>query len=194
MSARTAVASSTHDRIVEAALRLFSERGTAAVSVRELADAAGVTVPGLYYHFDSKADLIREVYRVKGLGRSADEFDPPRATGLEERVVERARVEFFNLTDNAEFLRHMQRESVLGDEDAREVGSTLAAEWRARWRQVLAGSSDVRSDADLDGAADVIATFLWGLFVEYLNRLDESVIERVEPFARLVTPALTRST
>jgi hypothetical protein len=59
---------------------------------------------------------------------------------------------------------------------------------------VLAGSSDVRSDADLDGAADVIATFLWGLFVEYLNRLDESVIERVEPFARLVTPALTRST
>ena len=48
----------TRERIVEAALRLFSERGTTAVSMRELADAAGVTVPGLYYHFASKADLI----------------------------------------------------------------------------------------------------------------------------------------
>jgi hypothetical protein len=56
---------------------------------------------------------------------------------------------------------------------------------------VLAGSDDVRPDADLDAAADGIATFLWGLFVEYLNRLDMSVIERVEPFAGLVAPALT---
>ena len=54
----------TRDRIVDAALRLFAERGTTAVSMRELADAADVTVPGLYYHFASKADLIREVYRA----------------------------------------------------------------------------------------------------------------------------------
>ena len=192
MSARTAVAAATRDRIVDAALRLFSERGTAAVSVRELADAAGVTVPGLYYHFASKADLIREVYRTQGLGRSEDEYDPPAARHLEARVVERARTEFAGLVENAEFLRHMQRESVLGDEDARDAGSTLAAQWRARWRLVIAGSDDVRPDADLDAAADCIATFLWGLFVEYLNRLDMSVIERVESFARLVAPALTR--
>jgi AcrR family transcriptional regulator len=192
MSARTATAGGTRDRIIDAALRLFSERGTAAVSVRELADAAGVTVPGLYYHFASKADLIREVYRAQGLGRSAEELEPPIATGLEARVVERARLEFAGLVENAEFLRHMQRESVLGDEDAREVGSALAAAWRERWRLVLSGSRDVRPDADLDAAADVIATFLWGLFVEYLNRLDATVIERVEPFARLVAPALAR--
>ena len=85
----------------------------------------------------------------------------------------------------------MQRESVLGDEDARQVGDVLRTQWRERWRLVLAGSADVRTDADLDAAADVIATFLWGLFVEYLNRLDPSVIDRVEPFARLIAPALT---
>ena len=191
MSARTATAAATRDRIVETALRLFSERGTAAVSVRELADSAGVTVPGLYYHFASKADVIREVYRAQGLGQAEDELPPPTARALEQRVVERARVEFDRLVGNAEFLRHMQRESVLGDEDAREVGSALSAHWRERWRQVLAGSSDVRRGADLDAAADVIATFLWGLFVEFLNRLDRSVIDRVEPFARLIAPALT---
>jgi AcrR family transcriptional regulator len=193
VSARTATAAATRDRIVDTALRLFSERGTAAVSVRELADAAGVTVPGLYYHFASKAEVIREVYRAQGLGRPVDEFEAPHAAALEARVVERARVEFDGLVENAEFLRHMQRESVLGDEDAREVGSMLGAQWRERWRQVLAGSSDVIPGVDLDAAADVIATFLWGLFVEYLNRLDASVIDRVEPFAHLIAPALTES-
>ena len=84
MSARTTTpkkgtSGATRERIVDAALRLFSERGTAAVSVRELADAAGVTVPGLYYHFASKADLIREVYRAQGIGRAVEDFSPPLA-------------------------------------------------------------------------------------------------------------------
>lgn len=191
MSVRTATAGGTRDRIVDAALRLFSERGTAAVSVRELADEAGVTVPGLYYHFASKAELIRDVYRAQGIGQGVDSFDPPGATALEARVVERAHVEFERLMENAEFLRHMQRESVLGDDDAQQVGTMLAAQWRERWRIVLAASSDIAPGADLDAAADCIATFLWGLFVEYLNRLDASVIHRVDAFARLVAPALT---
>jgi AcrR family transcriptional regulator len=193
MSARTATAGATRDRIVDAALRLFSERGTAAVSVRELADAAGVTVPGLYYHFASKAELIREVYQAKGFGQPLEAFDPPVATALEARVVEQARKEFARFVENAEFLRHLQRESVFGDDDAREVGATLAEQWRARWRLVLAGSADVALDADLDAAADCIATLLWGLFVDYLNHGDaDSIVIRIDAFARLVAPGLTR--
>ncbi|MEX0665306.1 MAG: helix-turn-helix domain-containing protein [Acidimicrobiia bacterium] len=192
MSARTATAGATRDRIVDTALRLFSERGTAAVSVRELADAAGVTVPGLYYHFASKAELIREVYRSKGFGQPLEAFAPPVARGLEARVVEQARKEFARFVVNAEFLRHMQRESVLGDEDAREVGTALATQWRERWRLVLAGSADVALDADLDAAADCIATLLWGLFFDYLNNGDaDSIVTRIDAFARLVVPGLT---
>jgi AcrR family transcriptional regulator len=196
MSARTATpkkgtSGATRERIVDAALRLFSERGTAAVSVRELADGAGVTVPGLYYHFDSKTDLIREVYRAQGIGRAVEDFSPPLATGLQERIVEQAHTEFARLVGNAEFLRHMQRESVLGDADAREVGDSLASTWRARWELVLDGSDDVRPGADLAVAADCIATFLWGLFVEYLNHQDPSIIGRVDGLARLIGPALT---
>src|SRR3990172_4579643 len=172
MSARTATAGATRDRIVDAALRLFSERGTAAVSAREPADAASVTVPGLYYHFASKAELIREVYAAKGFGQPLETFSPPVARRLEERVIEQARAEFARLVENAEFLRHMQRESVLGDEDAREVGVMFAEQWWARWRLVLSGSTDVIPNADLDAAADCIATMLWGLFVDYLNHGD----------------------
>jgi TetR/AcrR family transcriptional regulator, repressor for uid operon len=178
---------------MERALALFSERGTTAVSMRELADAAGVTVPGLYYHFASKAELIREVYRARGFDTPIEDFVAPVASPVRARIVEQAQAEFARLVADSDFLRLMQRESVLGDEDAREVGTVLAEQWRARWELVLAGATDLSPRADLSVAADGIATFLWGLFVDYLNKQDETVIGRIEGFAALVTPALTTS-
>ena len=43
--------------IARVAARLFAERGFDATSVREIAEAAGVTKPTLYYHFGSKQGL-----------------------------------------------------------------------------------------------------------------------------------------
>ena len=196
MPARAAVTERTNarDRIVDAALRLFSERGTTGVSVREVADAAGVTVPGLYYHFASKADLIREVYRAHGVTEGWDPdhgFVPPPPGPVVDRIVAQAEREFARMKANREFLRHMQREDVLGDDDARAVGRELAVAWRARWSEVLVGSDDLAPTADVDVASDVIATFLWGLFVQYLSREDHAVNERIEAFARLIGAALS---
>lgn len=44
-------------RILDEATRLFGRRGYGATSVRELAEAVGVTKPTLYYWFDSKEAL-----------------------------------------------------------------------------------------------------------------------------------------
>lgn len=184
---------STRDRIVETALRLFSERGTASVSVRDLAEAAAVTVPGLYYHFASKAELIQAVYQARGMGRSIDELAPdelPRPGPIEARIAEHALQNFGRLVADEEFLRLMHREAVLGDADALEVGRVMGERYRARWQIVLADSTDVAADAELAAAADVIATFLWGLFVEYLNHHDPSVSGRIDDFARMIAPSL----
>lgn len=186
---------STRDRIVGTALRLFSERGPASVSVRDLAEAAGVTVPGLYYHFASKAELIQAVYQARGMGRSIDELGPdelPQPGPIEARIAEHARQSFARLLEDEEFLRLMHREAVLGDVDALEVGRVIGERYRARWQIVLADSTDVAADAELAAAADVIATFLWGLFVEYLNHHDPAVAGRIDDFARMVAPSLRR--
>lgn len=44
-------------RLLDAALVLFSTKGYAATSVRELVEAAGVTKPVLYYYFKNKEGL-----------------------------------------------------------------------------------------------------------------------------------------
>jgi AcrR family transcriptional regulator len=193
MAARPRGDTATRDRLVDCALSLFSERGTTAVSMRELADAAGVTVPGLYYHFASKAELIQAVYQARGMGRSIDELAPdelPRPGPIEARVAEHAHQNFGRLVADEEFLRLMHREAVLGDADALEVGRVMRERYRARWQNVLADSADIEPGAELAAAADVIATFLWGLFVEYLNHHDPSVSGRIDDFARMIAPSL----
>lgn len=49
--------------IYEAAARLFGEQGLDATSIRQIADAAGVSEAALYRHWDGKLDLAWEVFR-----------------------------------------------------------------------------------------------------------------------------------
>ncbi|NDW04776.1 TetR/AcrR family transcriptional regulator [Jiella pacifica] len=51
-------ATTTREKILDAANRLFYAEGVRAVSVDAVADGAGITKKTLYYHFRSKDDLI----------------------------------------------------------------------------------------------------------------------------------------
>jgi AcrR family transcriptional regulator len=49
------------DRIRQAAMRIFAQRGYHAASVREITRAAGIVPAALYNHFASKADLLQDL-------------------------------------------------------------------------------------------------------------------------------------
>jgi TetR/AcrR family transcriptional regulator len=57
----------TRDRVLRLADALFARRGYAAVSMRDVAVASGVTKPALYYHFRDKDALFAEVVLVHQL-------------------------------------------------------------------------------------------------------------------------------
>ncbi len=52
----------TKERIVGAAVRLFNERGTAAVSTNHIAEEAGISPGNLYYHYRNKEEIIRAIF------------------------------------------------------------------------------------------------------------------------------------
>ena len=58
----TSSARRTRDRILDAALELFNERGTAAVTTNHVAARAGISPGNLYYWFSDKDEIIRELY------------------------------------------------------------------------------------------------------------------------------------
>jgi AcrR family transcriptional regulator len=53
--------SGTRETILEAAERLFAERGFAATSVRDIVREAGTSTPSLYHFFGSKENLVVEL-------------------------------------------------------------------------------------------------------------------------------------
>ncbi|MCM6778534.1 TetR/AcrR family transcriptional regulator [Nocardia sp. CDC159] len=57
-SGTVAAGGGTKDAIREAAVKLFSSKGFDQTSLREVADAVGITKASLYYHYASKLDLL----------------------------------------------------------------------------------------------------------------------------------------
>lgn len=53
----------TKARILAVALELFGEQGVQQTSLQQIADRLGMTKPALYYHFDSREDLIRSLFQ-----------------------------------------------------------------------------------------------------------------------------------
>ncbi|MFD9946274.1 TetR family transcriptional regulator [Nonomuraea sp. NPDC059023] len=51
----------TSQRILDAASDLFAARGYRATSMQAIADRVGITKAALYYHFDSKDEILRHV-------------------------------------------------------------------------------------------------------------------------------------
>jgi AcrR family transcriptional regulator len=59
----------TRQRILDAAARVFRAKGYAGARLADIAAEAGMQAGSLYYHFDSREDLVGEVMRV-GLERT----------------------------------------------------------------------------------------------------------------------------
>lgn len=94
------VGSPTRAAIVEAADALFYERGLRSVSVDEIAERAGVTKRTLYYHFDSKDELIAAYLAARDLPTmqryrqwlgGSDQALPERVSAMFARLAAHAR-------------------------------------------------------------------------------------------------------
>src|SRR6202167_344121 len=65
-------ATSTRERILDVALELFLAQGYDGTSLREIAEQLGVTKAALYYHFESKEDILRALHlRLHEFGKGA---------------------------------------------------------------------------------------------------------------------------
>ncbi len=52
----------TKTRILDKALALFNERGTANVTTNHIAEALGMSPGNLYYHYRNKAEIVRALF------------------------------------------------------------------------------------------------------------------------------------
>ena len=68
------MAENTRNKIIESAVQLFSKNNYHAVSMTEIADGADISKGTLYWYFDSKEELFREI-AVDGLDYFYNQFE-----------------------------------------------------------------------------------------------------------------------
>lgn len=54
----------TKKEILRVSARLFAERGYSETSTRDIAKIVGIASPSLYYHFESKSDILMELLKA----------------------------------------------------------------------------------------------------------------------------------
>ncbi len=166
------------EALLSSAIKLFSSNGYNAVSLREIAKAAGANVGSLTYHFGSKAGLLREIYerhtepmnnrRRELLGEARRIQDP------DERLmaVLRAYVipAFSSSSDHdgggAEFTRMRAVLSAEGNEDARAI---IAGAFDATSRAFLDAIAECLPDAGRDGLVWRSQFLLGALYYALIN-------------------------
>jgi AcrR family transcriptional regulator len=131
----------TRERILDAALTLFAEKGYDATSMREISEQLGITKAALYYHFDSKAEIVRAMLadterRVAGLVEWARE--QPASAEVRREVLTR-------WSDIMQARGLAAFRFVLGN---RQVIDELAGEQRGGMHQCLGELHEVLAPAD----------------------------------------------
>ena len=79
--------------LVNTALRLFAEKGYDATSIRNISTEAGVSLGLMYNYFDSKEDLLQEIFR-RGNADISESFAKVSGQpgGLEQHILGTVRI------------------------------------------------------------------------------------------------------
>lgn len=72
---------STKDRILEAAVDLFAEKGYNDVSIREITRAVGIKESSLYNHFASKQMILDEIFDI--MRKKYEDMTPSKETAAD---------------------------------------------------------------------------------------------------------------
>jgi AcrR family transcriptional regulator len=104
-------AETTRDKILEASLKLFSQKGFLGATTREIAREAGVAEVTLFRHFPSKEALFEEVIRRYSFLPALKGILPGlERAGYEEAILEIARRFLERLEERKDLIRIMLAE------------------------------------------------------------------------------------
>lgn len=187
----------TRQQILDASLRLFSERGFARTTVRDIARQAGITDAAIYYHFESKRELLEALVEERGFLNSLQNLERVTADlPLPETVLWMARGAINLMDDNRDFLRLIIMEGLGGDDAALEQYRRLIDLWENALSTVLGRyvqKGDLAASAVPTLARQIIYTILMAFEDNLLGRHttdSASPQERRESQARFVNDAL----
>jgi AcrR family transcriptional regulator len=189
----------TRQQILDAALGLFSRQGFTKTTVRDIAKEAGITDAAIYYHFESKRELLEALVEEGGFVAGLQNLGRVEAVMPIGETVRWMAAGAVNLMDtNRDFLRLIMMEGLGGDETALEQYARLLDLWEAALTSVLAryeSKGVLAAGSAPEAARQVIYTIMMAFQDSLMGRhgLAGATSEaRQETMLRFLGPGLDR--
>lgn len=180
------------EEILSTALEVIATRGYRRASVRELAEAVGLSQAGLLHYFDSKEELFTEVLRKR------DEVDASALTSalsIDDLNLDELLDGFLRIMrHNAEVPGLVHLHAALSAEavDAGHPAHTFFAARYVQLRTVFAAgvrakqdSGEIRKDLDPDAFATTLIALADGLQVQWIHDPTLDMAAHIEGFLAL---------
>ena len=158
MDKRDQTGAESKRRILDAAAKLFREQGYAAVSLRAIARDSGMKAGSLYYHFESKEDLLVAIldqgilYVHAEVQAAVDALDDPDGRTLLATAV---RAHLSSLLRQSDYTSANVRVFGQAPEIVRERARGTRRAYENLWDSILKRGRETghfTNDADLDAA------------------------------------------
>ncbi len=179
----------TREQILDASLRLFSEKGFARTSVRDIAQAAGITDAAIYYHFASKRDLFEALLDERGFTAALESLERAEITaGPTEAIPAMALRALAFVYQNLDLMKVLMVEAMADDPVATEEYQILVERWKkanARILRFYVEQGLLRTEDVDELAAQLVITILGAL-------ADFMMSSAAAPADGAVPPALNR--
>lgn len=179
----------TREQILDASLRLFSERGFARTSVRDIAQAAGITDAAIYYHFASKRDLFEALLDERGFTAALESLERAEITaGPTEAIPAMALRALAFVYQNLDLMKVLMVEAMADDPVATEEYQILVERWKkaeARILRFYVEQGLLRTE-DVDELATQLVITILGALADFM------MSSAAAPADGAVPPALNR--
>ncbi|MCC5576336.1 TetR/AcrR family transcriptional regulator [Microtetraspora sp. AC03309] len=177
----------TRERLIDSAIALATEGGYDAVTIRQVAARAGVSVPTAYQHVSSKDQLLVEALMTLGV-RSTETLRQrvPAGETPADRLVQVFRRVMRDASRKPLLYQAMYRAYVVCSPALVETDATVGfGPERAKWigETLRAGDTQGHSEEDLESASRILSCLFLGAMVgvaagrdveEALGILDET--------------------
>ncbi len=196
-TARDRQRADTRSRLVKAAKEVFAEKGFVEAHVSEIAEHAGVAKGLVYYYFDTKQAIFREVAADvdRELADAIDlMLDPASGPTPADRLRTAIRAHFETYRNDARIWNVIEEQARYDDVVSKARDALHRKETRRLTRAVqqlqLRGLADPRLDPSV--AAVVLGAMTWRFAERWLARgeLDCDFDEGVEQFTLMVLNSL----
>ncbi|WP_121641339.1 TetR/AcrR family transcriptional regulator [Virgibacillus sp. Bac330] len=183
-------------KIIEAAIQLFAEKGYANTSTNEIAKQAGVAEGLIFKHYGTKENVLRSVilpfFKSSLPGMAEEVFAevlPAETTTFEEflRAFLYNRIQFFS--ENKQILQVVMKEIIYNESLKKELLPYLANEIRYRFRKAIETfkTKQELKNIPTDDVVNILLSVLGGFIISRfvivdVDRIHEYEVEQLIQF------------